>query len=181
VALISQYSSSLKDKCLGTPDDLHRPKITFPGVDPAIFELFIEWLYDGAYTPDTHLPNNTVKGVNIHAQAWVLGDMLGAPSFKTYAMTRLYSEYDSKTDPKLMLPVDVDYVFTHTSGESSLCALFSHLLVNWVWIPAITVGSTEEWDEVLQKHSNLRRYLMQGLRKLHLQEGSLQPLEHYLK
>jgi hypothetical protein len=170
----------LKDACNQDADCHEGIKIPLTGEDLAIFELFVEWMYDGVYTLDSSLPETENPGVNINAQAWNLGDRLGAPSFKIYAMSRLHSEYDPKTEAKLITPADVDYVFTRTSSKSKLRTFFSHMLVISFLTPARTQGSTMEWDTVLQKHDYLRRFLMSNLRKGTYHEGSLSSLKFYI-
>jgi hypothetical protein len=170
----------LKDACNQDVDCPEGVKIPLTGEDPAVFELFVEWMHNGVYTLDSPLPETKNPGVNINAQAWSLGERLGAPSFKLYTISRLHSEYDPKTEARLIIPADVDYVFTRTSSDSKLRTFFSHMLVTSFLTPARTEGSAMEWDAVLQKHDYLRRFLMSNLRKGTHCEGRLNSLKSYI-
>ncbi|KAK2123946.1 hypothetical protein NOF04DRAFT_1373359 [Fusarium oxysporum II5] len=62
--------------------------INLPDDDPAVFGLFVEWLYYGTYNDFTS-PSSS----NIHARCWGLGHKLLCNEFKNYAMGRLYKQH----------------------------------------------------------------------------------------
>jgi hypothetical protein len=135
-----------------------------PGEDPIVFELFVEWLYDGVYTLECPLPATRTPGVNVDVQAWILGERLGSTNFKNYVMGRLHLQYDAESKPALIIPTDVHYAFTYSAPISRLRTFFVHLVVKWFQDPTRAKGTTTQWDEVLQKHDYLRIGLIHGLR-----------------
>ncbi|KAH4939253.1 hypothetical protein HBI67_064750 [Parastagonospora nodorum] len=180
-ALISHYSSTLKDACNRGHDDSHNLRIILFSEDPAIFELFVEWINNGTYTLEAPLPATTQPGVNIDAQAWVLGDRLGSIQFKNYAMGRLYARYTSAFEPHSIVTADVNYSYEQTAHDSRLRMLFNNLLaVNFLDCER-TVGSTAEWDGVLQKHPQLRVSLLGRLRVGSHILGRIRDLEKYME
>ncbi|KAH7259374.1 uncharacterized protein BKA55DRAFT_639345 [Fusarium redolens] len=94
IALISHHSPYLKAMSSG-PGIFVKAQIHLPEDDPAVFGLFVEWLYYGTYD-DLAAPSSS----NIHAQCWVLGDKLLCNEFKNYAMSRLYKQRLDFSDPR---------------------------------------------------------------------------------
>ncbi|EMT67255.1 hypothetical protein FOC4_g10005329, partial [Fusarium odoratissimum] len=85
--------------------------INLPDDDPAVFGLFVEWLYYGTYNDFTS-PSSS----NIHARCWGLGHKLLCNEFKNYAMGRLYKQHMEFS----MACEDVEYAYANTSLTSKL-------------------------------------------------------------
>jgi hypothetical protein len=180
-ALISHYSSTLRDACNRGHDASHDLRIMLSSEDPAIFELFVEWINNGTYTLEAPLTATTQPGVNIDAQAWVLGDRLGSTQFKNYAMGRLYARYTSASEPHSIVIADINYSYEQSAHDSRLRMLFSNLLAVYFLDCERTVGSTAEWDGVLQKYPQLRVFLLGRLRVGSHNLGCIRDLESYME
>jgi hypothetical protein len=152
-----------------------------PSEDPIIFELFVEWLYDGVYTLEDPLPATQTLGINIDVQAWILGDKLRSTNFKNYVMGRLHLQYAAESEPTLIVPTDLHYALIYSAPASQLCTFFVHLVVKWFQDPTRAKGTTAQWDEVLQKHDCLRVGLINGLRSGAYREKGLYSAKFFME
>jgi hypothetical protein len=139
------------------PGDLCIP---LPYDDPCIFELFVEWMLHGAYTPRaTDLANIALnKEVSQDLQAWVHGTRLRSTEFKNYAMSRIYSQKTTN-----ITPANVRYSFTHTAAKSKLHQFYLDLFPRHFKSISRVAGDLEEWDRVMQEHQELRICFLHGM------------------
>ncbi|KAH7194588.1 hypothetical protein DER44DRAFT_903238 [Fusarium oxysporum] len=110
IALISRHSPYMEAMSPGS-GIFPKAHINLPDDDPAVFGLFVEWLYYGTYNDFTS-PSSS----NIHARCWGLGDKLLCNEFKNYAMGRLYKQHMEFS----MACEDVEYAYANTSLASKL-------------------------------------------------------------
>jgi hypothetical protein len=157
-ALISHYSHTLKDRCN------QETRISLPKEDPAIIQLFVEWLYDGSYSVNVPLLTTENSEINIDAQGWVLGDRLRSTAFKNYAMSRLYAQYTPNFAPKSITTSDIDYAFTHSQSGSNLRAFFEDLLATHFLNQNRAVGLSKQWYDLLQEHVQLGLFVFEIIR-----------------
>jgi hypothetical protein len=121
-------------------------------------------MYDGTYTADVSNFCSKNQVVNPDAQAWVLGDRLRSTGFKNYAMSRLYAQYTADTLPRSITTSDTQYAITHSPRNSKLRNFFEVLLATQFLDHNRVVGSSKEWDNLLQEHAYLRELLLSNLR-----------------
>jgi hypothetical protein len=155
---------ALKEACDRYDYNLHDLRITLPEDDPSIFELFVEWMYDGTYTLDLSSPLTKNSEVSRDVQAWVLGDRLQSTGFKNYSMDRLYAQFATTFAQTPITTADVHYTFTQSSLNSKLRMFLRHFLSIHLLNPTRAKGTSAEWDDVLQEHAKLRRFLLSRLR-----------------
>ncbi|KAH7088175.1 hypothetical protein FB567DRAFT_332941 [Paraphoma chrysanthemicola] len=163
-ALLSQYSKKIKEECSRDNQEPKELRITMPAVDPSIFELFVAWIYDGSYTTEFASLTPTVSDVNLDTQAWVLGETLQSHDFKNYAMDRIFNRYASAFGYKPLTTTEVIYACNHTAEGSKLRQFFFDSLAAHFTDTRRVEGSVADWDEVMQKHTDLRMYLLMGIR-----------------
>ncbi|KAF2024749.1 hypothetical protein EK21DRAFT_22916, partial [Setomelanomma holmii] len=163
-ALISHYSPKIRDECDRHSEDDQALRIVLSAVDPIIFELFVEWMYDGLYTSIGPNTASSILGVSLDAQAWVLWDTLQSTDFKNYAMDRIFYRYGTDFATLPITAAEVRYVCMHTAVGSRLRQIFFDLLAVHFSNTKRTEGSIAEWDEVMQEYSDLRMYLLMGIR-----------------
>ncbi|KAK2669338.1 hypothetical protein RAB80_014864 [Fusarium oxysporum f. sp. vasinfectum] len=89
IALISRHSPYMEAMSPGS-GIFPKAHINLLDADPAVFGLFVEWLYNGTYTDFTS-PSSS----NIHARCWGLGDELLCNEFKNYVMGQAESRDSS--------------------------------------------------------------------------------------
>jgi hypothetical protein len=133
-----------------------KAQIHLPEDDPAVFGLFVEWLYYGTYD-DLAAPSSS----NIHAQCWVLGDKLLCNEFKNYAMSRLYKQ---RLDFS-MTHEDVEYAYANTSPNSKLRQFYVDFVKQNFSDPKKLRGPVGDWDTILQKDPDLRISLLLSIRQ----------------
>jgi hypothetical protein len=92
-ALLSYFSPFLRAACERDFKEKEEHKIHLPEDEPAIFSLFVEWIYYNNYSLNPELVASNINSANLDAKAWVLGDKLLCTSFKNYAMTRLVAQH----------------------------------------------------------------------------------------
>lgn len=178
--LVCNYSLLLRKACEVNCDDSPGPlRITLLEDDPGVFELFVEWMFDGAYDLDFEPPTTLHPSVSLHAQTWILGDRLQCVHFKNYVMDGLYTSHASDLDHEPFTTFDVDYAFTHCVPESKLCLLYKHLLAKCISVPDHAAGSPEDWLAVLKKHAGLGVFVMEAMRTGSKKE-IVQPLRDYM-
>lgn len=162
---MSRYSLTLRDACRRPILNEHEVACALTETDPAIFELFVEWIYYGCYTdPGQHSVINGVS-VSIDAQAWILGDRLRAGKFKNYAMTRLYTNaMYNPPEARPVRPQDVEYACLHSDTGSKLRQFYFEYTAIHFTDPVRVEGSIDAWDTVLQNHADARIAMLHGYR-----------------
>ncbi|KAI6749371.1 hypothetical protein HG530_015210 [Fusarium avenaceum] len=158
INLISHYSPYLK--AASTPND-EGPigKINLPEHDPAVFGLFVEWMYYGRYDATSTAPDP-----HVHGKCWILGDKLQCPEFKNYVMGLLYTQHITLAFAKSITGEEVQYVCDNTSSNAKLRQFYENFVVKYYATTDRLQGSTEEWDALFQKHSAMRFALLQSMR-----------------
>lgn len=181
---MSHHSLFFKAACLEDSREHQENMIELVNDDPAVFALFVEWLYYGEYAiaPLKSLKSCTLPGrVSIDAECWVLGNKLACAEFKRYAMGRLYNQHMAVLFSRPISAHDVQFASENSPETSKLRQFFVHLAATNIANQNKVQGSLDEWDKLVLSHSDLRRLLLQRLRsepsKLHFMESQ----EHYLQ
>ncbi|KAJ4377794.1 hypothetical protein N0V83_000624 [Neocucurbitaria cava] len=165
--LISRYSSSLEAACTRDFKERSENKIQLPDDDLEAFALFVEWMYYGKYNVATQVfsgEDDTYDDTNIHARCWILGDKLLSSEFKNYAMSQLYAQCMAKSAFEVVTTQDVQYACENSAEESRLRQFYFAYVVEHFATPMRLRGKTEEWDELLLHHADLRAALLQSFR-----------------
>ncbi|SPJ79518.1 uncharacterized protein FTOL_07909 [Fusarium torulosum] len=155
---ISHYSPYLKAASTSNDEGPHK-RINLPEHDPAVFGLFVEWMYYGSYNAISMAPDP-----HIHAKCWILGDKLECPEFKNYVMGLLYTQHITSPFAKNVTYEEVEYVCDNTSSSAKLRQYYENFVVRHYATPGKLPGSTEAWDALFQKHSEMRIALLQSMR-----------------
>ncbi|CAO2648017.1 Nn.00g089390.m01.CDS01 [Neocucurbitaria sp. VM-36] len=166
-ALISRYSSFLKSACTRDFKERNENRIELPEDDPKVFALFVEWMYYGSYTilAPSILSDNTYDDINMNARCWILGDKLLSTEFKNLAMGRLYTQcMATMFTIGTVTPHDVQYACENSAAGSKLRQFYFSYVVEHFATPMKLKGSTEEWDEVMLHHADLRSVLIKSFR-----------------
>lgn len=101
---------------------------------------------------------------HIHAKCWILGDKLECPEFKNYVMGLLYTQHITSPFAKNVTYEEVEYVCDNTSSSAKLRQYYENFVVRHYATPGKLPGSTEAWDALFQKHSEMRIALLQSMR-----------------
>ncbi|GKU06167.1 sdr family protein [Fusarium langsethiae] len=172
VELISHHSPHLKAHHLwkqGGP-------INLPEHDPAVFGLFVEWMYYGSYNSST-LP----KHPNINAKCWIFGDYLLCTGFKNYALGCLFKEHAAAV---FGIPVsfeDVQYVCNTTSSDSKLKRFYLDFVSDHFGDPCWLHGDMSDWERFLQDQPEIRSVLLRKLRFGPPKEPHVKSISMYLE
>ncbi|KAF5708060.1 sdr family [Fusarium mundagurra] len=175
VNLISHYSPYLKETCSSSVQESNK-RIRLHDHSPGVFGLFVEWMYYGSYESSSSVSIN-----NADAKCWVLGDKLRSIEFQNYAMRRLHEQH---TRPMFGRPVtcdDVQYVWCNTSPGSKLRNFYMHFVVEHFGSPAKLLGSSTDWDTVLQNQSEIRIQLLDKFRKSIFSPTRVERVDEYLE
>ena len=77
--------------------------------DPAVFELFVQWLYLGKIDTEP-------EELEAYLMAWVLGDKLGCSKFKDYVIIRIIEYHNNN----YLNASSVEYAYNNTPSTSEL-------------------------------------------------------------
>jgi hypothetical protein len=152
--------------------------------DPAIFALFVEWLYYGEYTIVPFQAPQPYTGpgrVSIDAECWVLGDKLLSTEFKGYAMRRLYNRHVTTMFSRPISTHDVQFASENSPETSRLRQFFVHLAATNIGNQNQVQGTLDEWDKILLSHSDLRRLLLEHVRSQPLEWRIIRSEEYYVQ
>lgn len=181
--LITHYSPFLAAASNGSFKEHHENLIELPNDDPAIFTLFVEWLYYGDYAiAPFSLPSRSRTDIpSVDAECWVLGDKLLCADFKNHAMGRLYRQHTSNNFYTPISPRDVQFACENSSDNSALRNFYIDLATANFGKKDRVQGSVEEWDKVLLDQSDLRRQLLLTLRSGTFKQEAMNSEHHYLE
>lgn len=124
---------------------------------------------------DTYSPGSCLDDV----YAWVLGDKLLAVRFMDYAMGKIYATWTAGKPSKLD-PSFLSHVLNNTMPGSNLRLLFLDILMTSYTHPKRLSGDTDTWDEVLQKHDDARKAVLEICRKRPKVGTFIKALDAYL-
>ncbi|KAG5766757.1 hypothetical protein H9Q72_005185 [Fusarium xylarioides] len=175
VNLISHYSPYLKEACSSNVQESNK-RIRLDDSPPDVFGLFVEWMYYGSYETSSALLID-----NADAKCWVLGDKLRSIEFQNYAMRRLHEQHTRPVFGRPMTCDDVQYVWSSTSPGSKLRHFYMHFVVEHFGSPAKLLGSSTDWDIVLQNQSEIRIQLLDKFRKSTFSPTHVENIDEYLE
>ncbi|EWG45906.1 hypothetical protein FVEG_06547 [Fusarium verticillioides 7600] len=175
INLVSHYSPYLKETCSSNLQESNM-RIRLPNYPPDVFGLFVEWMYYGSYES-----SSSVSIENADAKCWVLGDKLRSVDFQNYAMRRLHEQHTRPIFGRPMTCDDVQYVWTNTSPGSKLRNFCMHFIVEHFGSPAKLLGSSTDWDKLLQTHSEIRIMLLDTFRKSVFIPTRVESIDEYLE
>uniref|UniRef100_A0A4E9EPG8 BTB domain-containing protein n=1 Tax=Gibberella zeae TaxID=5518 RepID=A0A4E9EPG8_GIBZA len=155
VNLLSHHSAYFKAACLWDV----KGQINLLGHDPAVFALFIEWMYNGTYDASA-FPRNP----NIHAKCWVLGDYIICRQFQNYAMGRLFDEHVATAFGIPISFEDVQYVCNSASPDSKLKLFYTDFVTDHFGDIYRLRGCMADWENFLEDHPKTRSALLRKLR-----------------
>ena len=179
-ALLSHHSAFLKAACTRDFKEREDNCIKLPTDDPAIFALFVEWMIYQKYT----LPLFAGRRANLHAETWVLGDKLMSPGFKNYAMGNLYTSYSPSFTLFASRAVSAEhfaYACSNAMVGSPLRRFYVDFVATYYGESSRVTSSTEEWDEVMQEHDDVRIFLLHALRAAPIQRKFLKDVVNYME
>lgn len=164
--LISHFSPFLKAAHECDFNKRQESRIELPDDDARVFGLFVQWMYYGDYTTTSAFTQSQQPGdrISIHARCWTLGDKLLCTNFKNYAMGHLHHQHTTAFPRKPIGTQDVKYACENSVAESKLRKFYFTFVVEHFDNPDRLQGSTEEWDDLLLTHADLRLLLLQNLR-----------------
>lgn len=176
INLISHHSMFFKAACSWNFQESRKKQVELPEDDPAVFGLFVEWMYYGSYDVSSLRAQSSID-----AQCWVLGDKLLCSEFKNYAMSRLYALHTASFFARPVTCDDVQYVCDNSGPSSKLRQFYTDFVLEYFGAPSKLCGTIEDWDTVLQNCSDIRVLLLRNFRhglsmQLHLEE-----VEDYLE
>ena len=171
-SLISHFSPFLKAACERDFKERQEGRINLPEDDPEAFSRFVEWLYYGDYgLPPISQWGDPSTAVSVNARCWALGDKLLCPEFQNCAMRRLYAQH-SGLFARSMTIGDVQFACENSAVGSKLRRFCFGFAVAHFGNPNRLRGATEQWNELLASHDDLRLLLLQSFRAVtHKQEG----------
>jgi hypothetical protein len=173
--LVSHYSPYAKDICSSSSQGSCK-QLTLPDHQPAIFSLFVEWLYYGCYHSFS-----AVSNPSIDARCWVLGNKLLCIDFQNYVMRRLYVQYTTPMFGRPMTCDDVRYVWGNTSSGSKLRKFYMNFVVEHFGSPVKLLGSSTDWDTILQNQPEIRISLLDKFRQSTFSSSRVEIVDKYLE
>lgn len=145
--------------------------ISFPDLTPYAFSLWVDWLYHGRYLANDATATPDTPTIDADVEAWIIGEKLSCPAFKMFAMNRIYDKYTAEHHPKPITTADFMHVFSSAPHDSKLRRLYKNLLRVHYANTKRVLGTTKEWDCVLQTHRDVRMLLLDSLRSGDAREG----------
>jgi hypothetical protein len=183
--LISHYSPFLEAAGLRNFKERQEKRIELPDDDAIVFSLFVEWMYYGDYSiAPLSLPPPSTKlseSISIDARCWILGDKLLCNEFKNHAMNRLYKQHTAVIFGRAVTTHEVRYVCNNTASSSRLRELYVALVATNFSRRDRVLGSTDEWDELLLEHADMRSLLLQSLRVDDSERDFVQGKQHHME
>jgi hypothetical protein len=102
-----------------------------------------------------------------------------SPAFKDYAMSNLYGDPTTFPFKTVAAAKDVAYVCSNTMIGSPLRRFYLDFSATYFSDPYHVTGSTEEWDQVMQEHEDVRIFLLDALRVAPEQRNVLKGVGDY--
>ncbi|KAF5622316.1 sdr family [Fusarium sp. NRRL 52700] len=175
IKLVSYYSPYLKEACSSNLQESNK-RIQLHDYPHGVFGLFVEWMYYGSYEP-----SSSVLIENADAKCWVLGDKLRCVEFQNYAMRRLHEQHTRPIFGRPMSCDDVQYVWNKTSPGSKLRDFYMHFIVEHFGSPAKLLGSSTDWDKLLQTQPEIRILLLDKFRKSVFSPIRVESIDEYME
>jgi hypothetical protein len=167
--LLSYHSLYVTKACLWSKNkQLHLPEH-----DPAIFSLFVEWMYYGDYSTFM-LP----KHPNVHARCWILADYLLCQKFQTYAMGRLFDEHVGSNHGIVGFE-DVQYVCNNTPSDSKLRKFYLDFVADHFGNLNCLLGNLTDWQRLLVDEPYILSALFRKLRYGETGESHVKRISDY--
>jgi hypothetical protein len=181
--LISYHSPFLAVACQRDFKERRENLTELPDDDPAVFALFVEWMYyqDYGIAPLSLLSYNRDDNVSVDAECWVLGDKLLCTDFKNHAMKRLYAQHTAKIFARPVSTDDVQFACGNSAQSWKLQELYLDWVVTNFGRQDRVPGTLDEWDKVILNQPNLRRLFLRTLRFGSVALNSVKDVEHYLE
>ncbi|KAG7406116.1 hypothetical protein Forpe1208_v014079 [Fusarium oxysporum f. sp. rapae] len=175
INLVSHYSPYLKEICCLNLQESNK-RIRLQYYQPDVFGLFVEWMYYGSYES-----SSSVLISNADAKCWALGDKLRSTEFQNYSMRLLYEQHTRPMFGRPMTCDDVQYVWGNTSPGSKLRNFYMNFVVEHFGSPAKLLGSSTDWDTLLQSQSEIRIPLLDKFRKSTFSPSRVGSIDEYLE
>ncbi|SCO15692.1 uncharacterized protein FFC1_12574 [Fusarium fujikuroi] len=175
INLVSHYSPYLKEICCSNLQESHN-RIRLQYYQPDTFGLFVEWMYYGTY--DSVSP---VLISNADAKCWVLGKKLRCVEFQNYSMRRLYEQHTRPIFGRPMTCDDVQDVWRNTSPGAKVRKFYMNFIVEHFGSPAKLLGSSADWDALLQSQSEIRIPLLDKFRQSTFSPHQVGSIDEYLE
>jgi hypothetical protein len=174
--LISHYSPFFQAACSWDFQETRNERIELPEDDPALFALFVEWMYYGSYE---------FSSLSLHpstdAKCWVLGDKLLCSEFKNYALSRLYGQHVATSFSRAVPYNDVQYAWDNTAPAAKLRQFYVDFVIQYFENPSRLSGTIGDWDALLQNHPDIRILLLQNFRHDPTKRTQIRDLREYLE
>ncbi|KAF2473356.1 uncharacterized protein BDR25DRAFT_167467, partial [Lindgomyces ingoldianus] len=185
-SLLCQHSNFFRAACYGQWEEGNENRIILADEDPRVFADFVDFMQSNIYSLNT-----LIEGFNMvpsHAKAWVLGDKLGALSFRTAALHKLHQYFiPYSLDPYIsafsspIRPIDIAYICTHTAplyspfnhpSSSALRSLFFDAVSShWARIDILNIdeamdicGEELSWRDVYTAYGDFKDHLVDSLK-----------------
>lgn len=175
INLVSHYSPHLKEICGSNPQE-RIDRIRLQYYQPDAFGLFVEWMYYGTYGS---LSPPLIS--NADAKCWILGKKLRSVEFQNYSMRRLYEQHTRPIFGRPMTCHDVQDVWSNTSPGAKLRKFYINFVVEHFGSPAKLLGSSADWDALLQSQSEIRIPLLDKFRQSTFSPSQVGSIDEYLE
>jgi hypothetical protein len=182
--LISQHSPFLEAACHRDFKECRENLIELPDDDPAVFALFVEWMYyrDYGISPLSLLSRTGIDSVSVDAKCWVLGDKLLCTEFKNHAMRRLYAHHTAKIFGRPISTHDVQFACDNSAQSSRLQGLYVDLIATNFGRQDRVPGTGDEWNKVLLNQPDFTlRLFLRRLRFDSVERNLVRSVENYLE
>ncbi|KAF2822379.1 hypothetical protein CC86DRAFT_372916 [Ophiobolus disseminans] len=182
-SLMSHHSAFLRAACTRDFKERQTNRIELPNDDPAVFALYVEWLYYGCYTVAAPrlFSAEPEHQIGRDVKCWILGDKLLDKGFKNFAMSRVYRQYTALGSFARAITTDeVRHVLENTAPRSKLRQLYLQLVVQHFANPLRLRGTTENWDELLLDHADARLLFFQNFRIAPEQRNLVKAEQEYM-
>ncbi|KAF4961196.1 hypothetical protein FGADI_432 [Fusarium gaditjirri] len=175
INLVSHYSPFLNEICNSNVQESSK-RIRFQYYQPDIFGLFVEWMYYGSY-----LSSSSLSISNADAKCCILGEKLGSIEFRNFSMRRLYEQHTRPTFGRPVTCEDAQDVWGNTSPGSKLRKFYMNFIVEHFGSPSKLLGSSADWDVLLQSQSEIRIPLLDKFRQSTFSPSRVGSIDEYLE
>lgn len=176
INLISYHSLFFKAACSWHFQEGRKKQVELPEDDPAVFGLFVEWMYYGSYDALSLTTHSSID-----AKCWVLGDKLLCSGFKNYAMSRLYAQHTTTSFAKAVTSDDLEYACDTSASNSKLRQFYADFVLEHFGSPSRLHGTIGDWDTLLQRYPDIRVLLLQNFRQYLPTRTHIKEIKDYLE
>lgn len=144
--------------------------------NPAIFSLFVEFMYYEKYSLAFCKPSSR------NVAAWILGHKLQSGPFKNHAMERIYNLYQLHDGPfdVPMTKEEAACVFKETQEGTKLRRFYIDFVVTHFSNACKIAGSTDEWVSLFMKYEDVRTAFFTAMR-LQDRVHCVREMEYYME